>query len=305
MEVANLAYAGNASKPALGANTKGLRFIPVSRNLLNWPIARHGRVKLEWEQSEHSARCALNKGVTLELDNECKVQRHPTAFDIIVLLTLTALARRKGYALAVTNTQILEAMGLPINSKNRSLIAESLELWDHLTLHFLDWYWPARDKRSGMKVAESFHPIMVHDEGSRRRITIEPGWARATSRYFQGIPTPLPTQVSVLNLVCLVFGARSKGRDEDGYEIKRFKTKRWLTRRLGLNGESNNRNAALVDAMAGAQAWFRSKVGYSGRRWDLTWDELPSGQIEARMSTQKTKNLKRKATKKASRMVKS
>lgn len=297
----NLAHAGNAGKSALGAKTKGLRFIPVSRNLLNWPIARHGRTKLEWERGKHSARCALNKGVTLELSNKCKVQRCPSAFDVLVLLTLTALARRKGYALAVTNIEILEAMGVRTYRANQQRLSDALELWDHLTLHFLDWYWPARDKRSGMNVSESFKPLMVIGEGSRRRIVMEAGWVRATSRYFQGIPTPLPTQVSVLNLVCLVFGADGKGKDRKGYKIKRFKSQRWLTRRLGLN--STSKNTELLDAMAGAEIWFGSKVGYAGLEWDLVWDFLPSGEIEVRYSTQATKNLKREATKKASRKV--
>lgn len=277
-----------------GKSPKSLRFIPINKNVLAWPFARHGRTRLEWQVGRRASQCDVSRGVTLELSNKCKVRRHPTAFDTVALLTLTTLARRKGYALAITNIEILAAMGLSTNSKNRALIAKSLELWNHLTLHFRDWYWPERKERAGKKVSESFKPVTVVGEDAVRRIHMDPNWVRATSRYFQGLPTPLPTQASALNLVCLVFDASSKGKDEDGYTVKRFNSKRWLTRRLGLNGESNNRNVVLVAAMEDTQAWFKSKVGWSGRKWDLIWDVLPSGHVEVRYLTRMTKNLKRK-----------
>lgn len=259
------------------AGTRKLRFVPVSRNLLEWPLARHGHAKLEWYELPRLgvAQCVVNAHTVIQLPIERKLRRHLSGFDVVTLLTLTGIARRKGYTLEITNKEILENMGVGGYRANRQRLADALELLDGMTIVHLNWYWPERKQRAGKNVSEVFSPVKISGVGGRRKILMDPNWVRATSRYFQAMPTPLPVGASTLNLLMLILGAPDKGRDEQNRKVKRFRSKRWITRRLGLN--STSKNTELDDHLEELDAWFRSLTGHSGRKGELVCEPWESG----------------------------
>ena len=252
----------------LAAGPKKLDYLPINRNLRNYPIARGERVTLKWRKSKkHAGRWyyRLPGVVTVYLPVDI---HHATGFDFAMLLMLTGLAIARGNCeLTLTNQQILHHMGVKEQAGgNRSKVGVALAFWQCARLTWPRWYTPppASPKGKGKGKPKdrgkgTYGKLTVERpilKASRGCVVLNPEWVKLAGSFFVQLPTPLPTEAPVLNLLLLVTGwLRGYKETADGWVEKRFRSRREVTARIGLDHNAK-RNSQLTSTIGKLKRWF-------------------------------------------------
>lgn len=250
-------------KPGYGA---------ISRNLVNYPLARDARVRAIWRKSTKTGRwlCDLpgDDRVQFRLPADLENPRCPTGFDMDVLFLLLCQARVTNANNIWFNSQasMLQALGLDVRDRNRRRLQDALELWQHLSIHYCCWFqavrWAEKGKKGKAKKVKGEHvqklmppPIRRINTNSRRVcITVAKAWRETGNFFYAQVPLPLPTNATVQNLILYLFKPNNKWRDFPAETFKIEHKARALCYKIGLNHAK--RGAVLRHAITEAKTWF-------------------------------------------------
>jgi hypothetical protein len=230
----------------------------VSRNLLNYPLARSARTKLRWLRAKPSRRWQAN----LPLEDKIQIWfparmrrtdcRLLTGFDIAVLLHLLRAAqlpkaKRKSLRISfATAALLLKQLKVTCCTRERDRLFDALDLLSVIKIRHKEWHIP-----SG-KVRKVLPPPVKQWCRDRHCIEIEidPAWVALIDQgFFTNIKLPLPLDATVQNLILRICAFDRKAEQQ------------WdcsdLARKAGISRV--NRRKRLRAALAEAAEWFHEQ----------------------------------------------
>jgi hypothetical protein len=242
------------SNPSDGASTIEWVFALINRNLMNYPLARDRRLKLNWQSGDGGWLCDLTDNIQLQLPAtiaaECRVC--PNALDMNVLFHLLMLRRKTGRPdLRLSQRDLIKAVGLTRAGANRKRVRFALQLWSHLSITFQRWY--ADGNRQPHVLPP---PIQEIKPGRPMQIIMHDGWVW---HGFHGtVPLPLPNDAVAQNLILylLTQPGKPKSRHRKGTRDRRL-----LYKSIGLTDHSESANT-MERSLDLARRWFKRHGGH-------------------------------------------
>lgn len=223
-------------------------FVLLSRNLMNYPLARDARTKCHWRRDGEVRWCYLpgEERIWFQLPVDCD-RRIPTGFDLNVLFSVLAQASKyDSHTVKLgSKSRLLVKLGLSVNTRNRHHLSDALHLWSGLTVTHHSWH------RKGEHTTYTLPPPFEQiDRGLV--ITVADRWCKAGQAYFKQVPLPLPHHAAVQNLILWVLTAKLNER------IGQIRVST-LCRKLGLLHA--HRRETLLLCIKEARRWFRDHGG--------------------------------------------
>jgi hypothetical protein len=270
-------------------------FVALNKNFCNYPLARDIRsCAWQWLRDPTTRRWhgnvydAHKRNQRLELrfasDVDLAYRRAPTAFEVNILGLILATAQRRNNASVTFNAQaeMLRALGYGIDTRNRQLLRRALEFWQEITLHFGQWFEPARNNKPQWPHGRDLPPAFP-DRGRRMvrelpppvrsfvlkpdgRVTVQlrPDWLTLHRRFFEKVPLPLPHDAATQNLVLAALVSIKDRESHQGVNDKSVihagpRGYRQFCKAIGLN--HSRRGQVLARALGGGQDWFARNGG--------------------------------------------
>jgi hypothetical protein len=157
--------------------------VKINRNLLNFPLARDGRAKVEWFQGSNTGRWMADlpgEGreshrirLILPANARARMRRCPSALDMNVLFQLLAEAQRPGGTKRIEFASfavLLRRLGLPVRNRERARVKDSLLYWTRTSIRWWHWY---QDRQH---VRLTLPPPIQDAERDNNRIIITLAW---------------------------------------------------------------------------------------------------------------------------------
>lgn len=235
--------------------------IRLNRNLMNHPIARDVRVRIDWDPSANGrsvwATMPGDETVALRLPADAaeEVRRWPSAADMAVLFAVLAKANDRGDAAFPNMAAVAKAAGLVPGKRSCATIRAAIEFWEIARLRFEKWYEP----KEGHIKRTLPPPIEASErDGRRLRIRLDRDWMKMGDGYYVPVGLPLPRSAQAQNLTAFILTMR---RDEENTEIKITRRMRQseLCRKIGLR--ANSRNNRLPGYLEAAKSYFAGLGG--------------------------------------------
>lgn len=235
----------------------------VSRNLLNYPLARDRRLKINWRRvksksDERAFQADLpGDNIAFKLPRTFTDPRAPDGFDVLVLLWLLAEARmRDTSSLTVPSVaSVLRFLGVSENHRNHRRFMESLRLWAALSVVFSNWYGPGQ-----VRARKTLGPPVVSlSEDPKPSVVLSAAWLAAGAGYFKKADLPLPTRAVTQNLILHILTWSSNPElNEPGAEFKRGRSLSGL-RNYTLGCSGGARAETYAHAVPEAADWFAAR----------------------------------------------
>lgn len=239
-------------------------FVFANKNLLNYPLARDTRVKLQWHRNKKTGRywAYLPGDDRIKLSFPANADRRcPNGLDINVLFYLLGEVRKQGQTTITLPSRgaILEQLGLGYDSANLQRLNEALELWRCISIRYERYYAASRKRPGaffkGRPIVRRFPPPISSREGPG--FTIHPDWCDEQTKYVERVMLPLPMSAAAQNIVlCTHVTIRPDT------ELHDAGTPRWIRRfcrKVGL--DHNNRSRLLDHALEIATRYFEANGG--------------------------------------------
>jgi hypothetical protein len=288
-----------------------LRRVPVkiNRNLMNFPLARDARAKVEWFQGSKTGRwMAYLPGegrkthrirLIVPANARARMRRCPSALDMNVLFQLLAEAQRPVKTKQIefaSSAVLLRRLGLAERSRERARVKASLLYWTRTSIRWPRWY-----RTGGQHIRLTLPPPIEDAKRDSNCITIRlhRDWCELAQAkgYYMWLPLPLPPQAAVQNLVLLILTQKLTGGDPraesnellvahpDLYfdamaALTRSLDRWWVARKMGLLHKQ--RNKVLNRAVDQAAGWFAVHGGKLKLVTAADDDDIPSVQIAFR-----------------------
>jgi hypothetical protein len=256
---------GDVKTPDEERLLKPTAFAIVNKNLLNYPLARDTRVKLEWHKNKKTGRYwaylpgddRIKLSFPADADRRC-----PNGLDINVLFFLLSEVRKQGRQTITLPSlaAILNQLGLSYGSRNLRRLNAALELWSCISIRYECYYAASRKSpggglsKKGQPVVKRFPPPIGSREG--RRLSINADWCEQQDKFVERLVLPLPMQAAAQNVVLcthVTIRPASEQHDAGVRKIRRF------CRKVGL--DHNNRSHALDRALEIAVRYFKANGG--------------------------------------------
>jgi hypothetical protein len=235
------------------------RFTRMSKNLLNYPLARDQRVPMQWHRDRHGCYADLPGDDRIRLllpgDAAASLRRCPTAFDINMLLSISAEANRSNRAEVSFDSRaaLLATLSLAPIAKNLKRLEAALRYWSVISVEFYKCWYDVKDKQITFELQP---PIRSYRRSQRFVVKLgEQWWKLINGPYFEAVPLPLPAYPVAQNivLVSLVSHSRSYSNGADLTYDRRIDA---FCQKIGL---SHRRR--LRAALAAANEWYQQHTG--------------------------------------------
>jgi hypothetical protein len=248
-------------------------FFPINRNFCNFPIARDGHVRPDWEPSTHTGRLIADlpgdKRIWFRLPDGATPRALPNGFDMCILFALLRAARMDDSNVATFRSRaaLLAQMGYVRKDRLYRALDASLDLWSAIEIGFDEWYDSDRWEKTedgtrrisgeGKIKCKLRAPIRsIGNDGRKLRIVLDGKWlALFGKHYFAKIPSPLPTRASAQNLVLWLSCATAERHD--GTRFTPVRTRRELCHIIGVT--HGDRMTTLDHAIDAAADWFEAR----------------------------------------------
>jgi hypothetical protein len=241
-------------------------FAIVNKNLLNYPLARDTRVKLEWHENKKTGRywAYLPGDERIKLSFPADADRRcPNGLDINVLFFLLAEVRKQGRQTITLPSlaAILKQLGLSYKTGNIRRLKAAIELWCCISIRY-DQYYLASSKshggglfRKGRPMVKRFPPPIASRKGAR--LTIDADWCEQQDKFVERLVLPLPMPAAAQNIVLCTHVTIRPASEAHNAGVPRWIRK--FCRKIGL--DHNMRGRALDHALEIAVRYFEANGG--------------------------------------------
>jgi hypothetical protein len=250
------------------------RYVMLDKNLLNFPLARDPRSRLDWLRTLAGWQADAgdnNISFVLPFGVDQALLHAPSPFDVNVLFALlaeSARVKRREISFA-SRSALLRHMGLRPDCRSRVRLTASLAYWTQLSLRCSRWYFPAKSKAKRHHGRHTLAPPIVRwqQRDGELRIALNPAWLDKPKGYFEKVILQLPSDAAGQNLVLALMTSRPHPRRGDKIELRERdevfdytdrRALKGLYRKLGLSHRSR---AAVLDHAIDSAARYYSRNG--------------------------------------------
>ena len=166
---------------------------------------------------------------------------------------LSMLVMRRENRLDMERKDMLARMGVAPSRANYLNLSKSIGYWQHMGMQFDTLYSPDSKKRRNGE----FTSVVLGPPLAKRRdgtLIVNDDWMVVSPKsYYMRVQLPFTTEAYVQRLVLLIWKGRAAS-------TRRFRSKRHLTRLLGIN--HLNRNEVLRKVIEDTKAWYHARQGW-------------------------------------------